>query len=159
MSDYQNSKISELPAGTVKADSLFETEQSGATPSDPNVSTKVSATDIGNWVNTDQAYQEINNSTPIAAIAALMSAVSDLQTTVGNIEAALPEVESDILTAGQTQITLTNDRIVAGCIIRPFNKTDILLMPDSAVVDTVNHTVELTFTAQATDMTVGVEII
>ena len=153
-----NKKITELTAGSLKSDSLFATAQSGALPTDPWQTTKVSTTDVGSYVNETQTYTGINNATPVSAIAALQSAVSDLQTAVGNIESALPVREQDVLEAGQTQVTLTNDAIVAGCLIRPYNLTDFLIMPDSAVVDTVNHTVELTFTSQATDMTVGVEI-
>lgn len=153
-----NKKITELTAGSLKSDSLFATAQSGALPTDPWQTTKISTTDVGSYVNETQTYADINNATPVSAIKALQSAVSDLQTAVGNIESALPVREQDVLEAGQTQVTLTNDAIVAGCLIRPYNLTDFLIMPDSAVVDTVNHTVELTFTSQATDMTVGVEI-
>ena len=64
-------KFTELNAGTVGANSIFAQAQAPATPGDPYTSTKVSATDVGNFVNGTQAYADIGNVTPIAAIAAL----------------------------------------------------------------------------------------
>ena len=64
-------KFTELNAGTVGANSIFAQAQAPATPGDPYTSTKVSATDVGNFVNGTQAYADIGNVTPLAAIAAL----------------------------------------------------------------------------------------
>lgn len=152
-------KITELTAGTIKADSLFVTVQSGALPTDPLTTVKNAATEIGAFVNAVQTYAEINNATPISAISSLMSAVNDLTTALSLLVASLPVYDSTTLEAGETTITFTNIAIVEGCAIRPFNKTDVVTMPDSAVIDTVNHTVELTYSAQAVDMVVGIEII
>ena len=152
-------KITELTAGTIKADSLFVTIQSGALPTDPLATVKNAATEVGEFVNNVQAYAEINNSTPISAISSLMSAVNDLTTALSLLVASLPVYDSATLEAGETTITFTNAAIVEGCAIRPFNETDVVTMPDSAVIDTVNHTVELTYSAQAVDMVVGIEII
>lgn len=64
-------KFTELNAGTVGANSIFAQAQAPVTPGDPYTSTKVSATDVGNFVNGTQAYADIGNVTPLAAIAAL----------------------------------------------------------------------------------------
>ena len=64
-------KFTELNAGTVGANSIFAQAQAPATPGDPYTSTKVSATDVGNFVNGTQAYADIGNVTPLAAIVAL----------------------------------------------------------------------------------------
>lgn len=64
-------KFTELNAGIVGANSIFAQAQAPATPGDPYTSTKVSATDVGNFVNGTQAYADIGNVTPLAAIAAL----------------------------------------------------------------------------------------
>ena len=152
-------KITELTAGTIKADSLFVTVQSGALQTDPLTTVKNAATEVGAFVNAVQTYAEINNTTPISAISSLMSAVNDLTTALSLLVASLPVYDSATLEVGETTITFTNAAIVEGCAIRPFNKTDVVTMPDSAVIDTINHTVELTYSAQAVDMVVGIEII
>ncbi|WP_405343218.1 hypothetical protein [Ruminococcus sp.] len=61
-------KFTELNAGTIGAGSIFAQAQEPALSGDPFISTKVSATQIANYVAKGQAFTELNNHTLIEAI-------------------------------------------------------------------------------------------
>ena len=61
-------KFTELNAGTIGAGSIFAQAQEPALSGDPYTSTKVSATQIANYVAKGQAFPELNNQTIIQAI-------------------------------------------------------------------------------------------
>lgn len=61
-------KFTELNAGTIGAGSIFAQAQEPALSGDPYISTKVSATQIANYVAKGQAFTELNNHTIIEAI-------------------------------------------------------------------------------------------
>lgn len=61
-------KFTDLNAGTIGADSIFAQAQEPALSGDPYTSTKVSATQIANYVAKGQAFTELNNHTIIEAI-------------------------------------------------------------------------------------------
>ena len=61
-------KFTELNAGTIGAGSIFAQAQEPALSGDPYTSTKVSATQIANYVAKGQAFPELNNKTLIQAL-------------------------------------------------------------------------------------------
>ena len=61
-------KFTELNAGTIGAGSIFAQAQEPALSGDPYTSTKVSATQIANYVAKGQAFTELNNQTIIQAL-------------------------------------------------------------------------------------------
>lgn len=61
-------KFTDLNAGTIGAGSIFAQAQEPALPGDPYTSTKVSATQIANYVAKGQAFPELNNQTLIQAL-------------------------------------------------------------------------------------------
>ena len=61
-------KFTDLNAGTIGAGSIFAQAQEPALSGDPYTSTKVSATQIANYVAKGQAFTELNNQTIIQAI-------------------------------------------------------------------------------------------
>lgn len=132
-------KITELNAGTLKADSLFATAQSGAQPADPWTTTKISATALGTFLNTVMAFAGIGNKTVVEAIAACQT-----------------QKDHDTLEAGETTITFSGLTITSSSMI--YVSVEDGLWYDDIQVDEVNGEVTLTFTAQADDIVVGIEI-
>lgn len=61
-------KFTDLNAGTIGAGSIFAQAQEPALSGDPYTSTKVSATQIANYVAKGQAFPELNNQTLIQAL-------------------------------------------------------------------------------------------
>ena len=61
-------KFTDLNAGTIGAGSIFAQAQEPALSGDPYTSTKVSATQIANYVAKGQAFTELNNQTIVQAI-------------------------------------------------------------------------------------------
>lgn len=61
-------KFTELNAGTIRAGSIFAQAQEPALSGDPYTSTKVSATQMANYVAKGQAFPELDNHTIIQAL-------------------------------------------------------------------------------------------
>lgn len=61
-------KITQLTAGSPKIDSLFATAQSTTNPSAPFVTTKVSVSQVGDFIAKTQAFSELDGGTIIATL-------------------------------------------------------------------------------------------
>lgn len=123
-------KISAFTAGTVDQSSYFLQANSGA-------SSKVSAEDIGDFVNTSQIY-------------------SGLTTTAKAVVGAINEVAGKkltaTLTAGTTSVTFTDSSILATSLIFVFTEGGLLYNSITTAVGSV----VLTFDEQASNVAVAI---
>ena len=121
-------KISAFTSGTVDQSSCFLQANNGA-------SSKVSAEDIGDFVNTSQTY-------------------SGLNTTAKSVVGAINEVAGKelpaTLTAGSTSLTFTDSAIKANSRISVYAEGGLLYNSIATAVGSV----VLTFDEQATDVAV-----
>lgn len=121
-------KISALSAGTVDQSSYFLQANNGA-------SSKVSAEDIGDFVNTSQTYSGLNTTA---------------KTPVGAINEVAGKKLSNTLTAGSTTLTFTDSAITADSLILVFTEGGLLYNSITTAVGSV----VLTFDEQASDVAV-----
>ena len=121
-------KISAFTAGTVDQSSYFLQANNGA-------SSKVSAEDIGDFVNTSQTYSGLNTTA---------------KSVVGAINEVAGKELSATLTAGSTSLTFTDSSILADSLIFVFAEGGLLYNSISTAVGSV----VLTFDEQATDVAV-----
>ena len=121
-------KISVFSAGTVDQSSYFLQANNGA-------SSKVSAEDIGDFINASQTY-------------------SGLNTTAKSVVGAINEVAGKklpaTLTAGSTSLTFTDSAITADSLISVYTEGGLLYNSITTAVGSV----VLTFDEQATDVAV-----
>lgn len=123
-------KISAFTAGTVDQSSYFLQAKNGS-------SSKVSAEDIGDFVNTSQTYSGLNTTAK--------SVVGAINETAGK---KLPAT----LTAGSTSLTFTDSSITADSLISVYTEGGLLY---NSITTTVGSVV-LTFDEQATDVAVAI---
>ena len=128
-------KISAFASGTVDQSSYFLQAKNGA-------SSKVSAEDIGDFVNTSQTYSGLNTTakSPIGAI-------NEVNAKVGKILTAKLE-------AGETSITISDASITADCMILPYFQPEVYynsLTPSDG-------SVTLTFDEQSVDINIKLEV-
>jgi hypothetical protein len=121
-------KISAFTAGTVDQSSYFLQAKNGA-------SSKVSAEDIGDFVNTSQTYSGLNTTA---------------KTPVGAINEVAGKKLPATLTAGSTSLTFTDSSILADSLISVYTEGGLLY---NSITTTVGSVV-LTFDEQATDVAV-----
>lgn len=133
--------ITELPVGTMSADSIFPTSQPSAATG--RVTTKLSGTEVGEGILGDIEYQGLNtvNKTMFGAINEMLIAGSTGVAVTGT------------LLAGDTTVTLSDNAIHVTSLIDIF--TGVYGVVPSAVA--VNEgSVTLTFTAQAQNLPVAI---
>ena len=123
-------KISAFTAGAVDQSSYFLQAKNGA-------SSKVSAEDIGDFVNTSQTYSGLNTTA---------------KTPVGAINEVAGKKLPATLTAGSTSLTFTDSAITADSLISVFTEGGLLYNSITTAVGSV----VLTFDEQATDVAVVV---
>lgn len=128
-------RISAYESGTVDQSSYFLQANNGA-------SSKVSAEDIGDFVNTSQTYSGLNTTakSPIGAI-------NEVNTKVGKILTAK-------LDAGETSITISDASITADSMIFPYFKPEVMY---NSLTPSVGSVV-LTFDAQEVDVNIKLEV-
>lgn len=124
-------KISAFTAGTVDQSSYFLQANSGA-------STKVSAENIGDFVNTSQTYSGLDRTTA--------------KSVVGAINEVAGKKLTATLTAGSTSLTFTDSSILATSLISVFTEGGLLFNSISTAVGSV----VLTFDEQASDVAVAI---
>lgn len=124
-------KISAFASGTVDQSSYFLQANNGA-------SSKVSAEDIGDFVNASQTYSGLDRTTA--------------KSVVGAINEVAGKKLSDTLTAGSTSLTFTDSAIVDPSLILVFAEGGLLY---NSITTTVGSVV-LTFDEQATDVAVTI---
>lgn len=122
-------KISAFSAGTVDQSSYFLQANNGA-------SSKVSAEDIGDFVNASQTYSGLNTTA---------------KTPIGAINEVAGKELSATLTAGSTSLTFTDSSIAADSLISVYIEGGLLY---NSITTTVGSVV-LTFDEQATDVAVA----
>ena len=123
-------KISAYASGTVDQSSYFLQANSGA-------STKVSAEDIGDFVNTSQTYSGLDRTTA--------------KSVVGAINEVAGKKLTATLTAGTTSLTFTDSTITADSLISVYTEGGLLY--DS--ITTAVGSVVLTFDEQASNVAVA----
>jgi len=124
-------KISAFSAGTVDQSSYFLQANNGA-------SSKVSAEDIGDFVNTSQTYSGLDRTTA--------------KSVVGAINEVAGKKLSATLTAGSTSLTFTDSAITADSLISVYTEGGLLYNSITTAVGSV----VLTFDEQATDVAVAI---
>lgn len=124
-------KISAFTAGTVDQSSYFLQANSGA-------STKVSAENIGDFVNTSQTYSGLDRTTA--------------KSVVGAINEVAGKKLTATLTAGSTSLTFTDSSILANSLISVFTEGGLLYNSITTAVGSV----VLTFDEQASDVAVAI---
>lgn len=124
-------KISSFASGTVDQSSYFLQANSGA-------SSKVSAEDIGDFVNASQTYSGLDRTTA--------------KSVVGAINEVAGKKLSDTLTAGSTSLTFTDSAIVDPSLILVFAEGGLLYNSITTAVGSV----VLTFDEQTTDVAVTI---
>ena len=122
-------KISAITAGTVDQSSYFLQANNGA-------SSKVSAEDIGDFVNTSQTYSGLDRTTA--------------KTPIGAINEVAGKKLPATLTAGSTSLTFTDSAITADSLISVFTEGGLLYNSITTAVGSV----VLTFDEQASDVAV-----
>lgn len=125
-----NKKIPDLPSGTVNQHSFFEQADSVNEKSE-----KVSAEDIGDFVNTSQTYSGLNTTA---------------KSPIGAINEVAGKKLPATLTAGSTSLTFTDSSITADSLISVYTEGGLLYNSITTVVGSV----VLTFDDQATDVVV-----
>jgi len=123
-------KISAFTSGAVDQSSYFLQAKNGA-------SSKVSAEDIGDFVNTSQTYSGLNTTA---------------KTPVGAINEVAGKKLPATLTAGSTSLTFTDSSIKADSLISVYTEGGLLY---NSITMTVGSVV-LTFDEQASDVAVVV---
>ena len=123
-------KISAFTAGTVDQSSYFLQANNGA-------SSKVSAEDIGDFVNASQTYSGLNTTA---------------KTPIGAINEVAGKKLPATLTAGSTSLTFTDSAITADSLISVFTEGGLLYNSITTAVGSV----DLTFDEQATDVAVAI---
>jgi len=123
-------KISAFSAGTVDQSSYFLQANNGA-------SSKVSAEDIGDFVNASQTYSGLNTTA---------------KTPIGAINEVAGKELSATLTAGSTSLTFTDSAIVADSLIFVFAEGGLLYNSITTAVGSV----VLTFDEQANNVAVAI---
>jgi len=124
-------KISAFASGTVDQSSYFLQANNGA-------SSKVSAEDIGDFVNTSQTYSGLDRTTA--------------KSVVGAINEVAGKKLSATLTAGSTSLTFTDSAITADSLISIYTEGGLLYNSITTAVGSV----VLTFDEQATDVAVAI---
>jgi len=124
-------KISAFSAGTVDQSSYFLQANNGA-------SSKVSAEDIGDFVNTSQTYSGLDRTTAKSVVGAINEVAGK----------KLPAT----LTAGSTSLTFTDSAITADSLISVYTEGGLLYNSITTAVGSV----VLTFDEQATDVAVAI---
>ena len=124
-------KISVFASGTVDQSSYFLQANNGA-------SSKVSAEDIGDFVNTSQTYSGLDRTTAKSVVGAINEVAGK----------KLPAT----LTAGSTSLTFTDSAITADSLISVFTEGGLLYNSIATAVGSV----VLTFDEQATDVAVTI---
>jgi hypothetical protein len=122
-------KISAFTAGTVDQSSYFLQANNGA-------SSKVSAENIGDFVNRSQTYSGLDRTTAKSVVGAINEVAGK----------KLPAT----LTAGSTSLTFTDSAITADSLISVFTEGGLLFNSITTAVGSV----VLTFDEQASDVTV-----
>lgn len=123
-------KISAFASGTVDQSSYFLQANNGA-------SSKVSAEDIGDFVNASQTYSGLNTTA---------------KTPIGAINEVAGKKLSATLTAGSTSLTFTDSAITADSLISVYTEGGLLYNSITTAVGSV----VLTFDEQATDVDVTI---
>ena len=126
-------KISVFSAGTVDQSSYFLQANNGA-------SSKVSAENIGDFTNTSQTYSGLNTTA---------------KSVVGAINEVAGKKLSATLTAGSTSLTFTDASITTSSWVKPYASVWGVMCTNMVVSA---GSVVLTFEAQDSDITVGVEV-
>jgi hypothetical protein len=124
-------KISAFTAGTVDQSSYFLQANNGA-------SSKVSAENIGDFVNRSQTYSGLDRTTAKSVVGAINEVAGK----------KLPAT----LTAGSTSLTFTDSAITADSLISVYTEGGLLYNSITTAVGSV----VLTFDEQATDVAVVV---
>ena len=124
-------KISVFASGTVDQSSYFLQANNGA-------SSKVSAEDIGDFVNTSQTYSGLDRTTAKSVVGAINEVAGK----------KLPAT----LTAGSTSLTFTDSAITADSLISVYTEGGLLYNSITTAVGSV----VLTFDEQATDVDVAI---
>lgn len=124
-------KISAFASGTVDQSSYFLQANNGA-------SSKVSAEDIGDFVNASQTYSGLDRTTAKSVVGAINEVAGK----------KLPAT----LTAGTTTLTFTDSAITADSMILVFTEGGLLWNSITTAVGSV----VLTFDEQASDVAVAI---
>lgn len=127
-----NKRIIDLDAGSVNQHSWFEQADT-----ENDKSEKVSAEDIGDFVNTSQIYSGLNTTA---------------KAVVGAINEVAGKKLPTTLTAGSTSLTFTDSAITADSLISVYTEDGLLF---NSITTSVGSVV-LTFDEQASDVTVAI---
>ena len=133
-----NKRIIDLDAGSVNQHSWFEQADT-----ENDKSEKVSADDISDYVGVSANYSSLTTTAK-----GLVGAVNEVNAKAGKIL-------TDTLEAGETSITLSDASITADSWVKPYASVWGVMCTNMVVSA---GSVVLTFEAQASDITVGVEV-